>query len=514
MLALRLRNDALMPRLLRLDAVPTLVVLAITAVLLMVFTGPLCSDVSGQFWYARSLRHGTRLYTDIVEINPPLWFWMAIPLDNLAETLGIRAWPLVIATVGGLVVLAVGATGRLLNDMAQLQRVGLLVYIGLILLIMPALHLEQREHLVLIASVPYLVLATRRVRGQQVDRSLAIAIGIAAGLMFALKHYFLGVPVLLEIWLMLTLGRTWRPFRPETLALACTGLIYGIAFVVLAPSYFTNIVPMLSLAYVPLGPKFYQLFGPVEWIWGMMLVGFASQWRLIGSQRTPLTVAFLIGATGFALAWAIQHKGWVYQGVPTSGCLALALASLLIEAGPRIGRRFGLIVPALLALPLSFCVLSTEATITPANDIAPALADLKSGDRFALVSTIGATSWPATIDRRLRLSSRYGQYWMLDALDAAPQNQQVQAFGRTVVSQTAFDYRCNPPKVVVFVRFDHIRPFDHRIVINPSGYFLRNPEFAAVMSHYRLWRSGRIYDAYVPSSPLPPVDRRLCGRGI
>ena len=43
--------------------------------------GTVDSDVSWQLWIARQLNGGARLYRDIVEVNPPLWFWMALPVD-------------------------------------------------------------------------------------------------------------------------------------------------------------------------------------------------------------------------------------------------------------------------------------------------------------------------------------------------------------------------------------------------------------------------------------------------
>ncbi|MBC7578731.1 MAG: hypothetical protein H7312_15420, partial [Tardiphaga sp.] len=59
------------PQILRQRWSPTMLVGLITLGLLLWFTGPLCPDVSGQFWLAHAMRRGARLYLDIVEINPP-----------------------------------------------------------------------------------------------------------------------------------------------------------------------------------------------------------------------------------------------------------------------------------------------------------------------------------------------------------------------------------------------------------------------------------------------------------
>ena len=43
------------------------------------------SDVAWQLWIARRMHAGANLYRDIIETNPPLWFWMALPVDRLRD---------------------------------------------------------------------------------------------------------------------------------------------------------------------------------------------------------------------------------------------------------------------------------------------------------------------------------------------------------------------------------------------------------------------------------------------
>ncbi len=77
------------------------------------------------------------------------------------------------------------------------------------------LHAGQREQLVLIATLPYAALIAARRAGRQVAPALALVIGAAAALGFALKHYFLIVPLLLELWLVLASGEAGRRFGPN-----------------------------------------------------------------------------------------------------------------------------------------------------------------------------------------------------------------------------------------------------------------------------------------------------------
>ncbi|MFN2474356.1 MAG: hypothetical protein ABR588_10640 [Sphingomicrobium sp.] len=486
-------------------------ILAITLFLLAWFTGPLCPDVSGQFWNAHAMRRGARLYVDIVEINPPLWFWMAMPVDRLAELLGVRTQPVTIMVIAATVLGAVYAVGRLLPDASSRARAAFLAYVAAILLIMPARQLEQREHLVLIGAVPYLVLAAARRQQRDVRPMLALLIGVGAGLGFALKPYFLAVPASVELWLIVALRRAWRPGRPEIAALCMTGAAYAAAVLIFTPQYLSSAIPLLLTAYNGFGATFMQTIGLLPLIWLCILLGIIEQWRASRWPPAPLTTALLIGAGGFALAWALQHKGWLYQGLPASGCGALALAAILFETGPSASRLVRLFAPALLVWPLSFAIVDTETTITPNNDIAPALAELQAGDAFGLVSTAGATTWPSTVDRDLRLSSRYGQYWMLRALDQRPNDPAIRALAQRAVEETALDYRCLPPKVIIFVRLDR-SPSNTEITTDPYRFFAHDPSFAAVLGRYRLWRIGPAYDAYRQALPLDPIDASLCRR--
>src|SRR4051812_30730006 len=89
-------------------------------------TGTVDSDVAWQLWIAHRMHAGAQLYRDIVEVNPPLWFWMALPIDRLATLIHVRAESVLIAAFGGLAGLSLAATNRLICDIAAPRRAWLL----------------------------------------------------------------------------------------------------------------------------------------------------------------------------------------------------------------------------------------------------------------------------------------------------------------------------------------------------------------------------------------------------
>src|SRR3982751_1228442 len=89
-----------------------LLTLAVTALRL---TGGVDSDVASQLQIAQRIHEGARLYRDIVEVNPPLWFWMALPIERLAAFLHLPATSVLIAAFGLIAALALAATDRLVS---------------------------------------------------------------------------------------------------------------------------------------------------------------------------------------------------------------------------------------------------------------------------------------------------------------------------------------------------------------------------------------------------------------
>src|SRR3954451_18027018 len=106
------------PRAERIGAVmasrPLWIALAVTALVTALrLTGTVDSDVAWQLWIAQRMHAGAHLYRDIIEINPPLWFWIALPIDRLATLFHLRAEAVLILVMGALAALSLAATDRL-----------------------------------------------------------------------------------------------------------------------------------------------------------------------------------------------------------------------------------------------------------------------------------------------------------------------------------------------------------------------------------------------------------------
>ena len=484
----------------RQSALPLWIALAVTAIVTALRSFDTVDvDVAWQLWIAGRLNAGAHLYRDIMEVNPPLWFWMAQPIDALARGLGMSPEAVLVIAMGGLVGLSLTAANGLITDLEPRRRALLLSYAALALMVMPWVHVGQREQIVLIVTLPYAALVAARAERKRVSTELALLVGAAAGLGFALKHYFLIVPVLLELWLVVRLHRDWRALRPETIAVAAIGMLYAFAILVFAPGYLTNMLPLIRLAYGIVGaPSLGQVFGLFALL-GLGIFAFvAAHWRLLA--KAPFASALLVAAAGFAAAYFIQSKGWLYHAIPLVGCASLALAALLAEVAEPFGA-LRLLAPALLALPLLFAAQEQLHPAQPTPELSASISGLQAGDSVAFLAVDNAIPWSVTLQHRFRYPSRYMAFWMFNAIVrneqlGAPDGRLAQ-LGRTIVSETVEDFRCAPPKAIIVAR-----PGPAERGFDILGFFLREPAFDELLSHYKA-RPWAGYQRYDQISPLP-----------
>ena len=469
------------------------------------------ADVAWELWIGRQLNHGAHLYRDIIEVNPPLWFWMAMPVDRLAEFVRVRAYRILILVTGGAVALAVAATSRLIGSVGAGRRAFFLCYASLVLVAMPWTDFSQREHITLIGTLPYAALVARRRDGDAVPAALAAAVGVGAALGFALKHYFLIVPVLLEAWLIVGLGRKWRPIRMETIVILLVGILYGLAMLIWAQDYFTAVVPLLRLAYGATGAKrMVDLFQPAVLAALLSIVLLLSRPRLLRAEATGLAAALTVAAVGFTADYFIQAKGWSYHALPMLGCAAVALAAVLCT-GTNLPRLTLLTAPALLLLPFTIAAAKTLRQPESASDVAHAVEGMRTGDAVGFIAADPSFGWHVILQKGLRFPLRYSGFWMLQAVvrnevRARPDAKLTQ-LGRLVVRQAVADFECTPPRRIIIAR---PRPGETKDgAFDILTFFSRDPEFRALLSHYRpIDRTG--VEVFERASPI--AQARQCPR--
>jgi len=151
-------------------------------------------DMAFLLYAAGRVLDGSKLYRDVVEINPPLIVWLNVPIvlfaraTHLSEFLVYRVASA--AAVGALFLLCYRITRwYVFPEQPAYGRYWLLL-LCFALFPLAGEDLGQREHLVLALLAPYFLTVVGRLRGREPTGGEGFVIGILGGLAMALKPHF------------------------------------------------------------------------------------------------------------------------------------------------------------------------------------------------------------------------------------------------------------------------------------------------------------------------------------
>ena len=321
--------------------------------------------VTGAVWHVRSYANtdiawlltvgehildGAVPYRDIIETNPPGSVLLYLPAVLIGRATGIEPQTIVMLLTALACAASLALCCLIVREGRQVpgQACGpLLASVAAILVLLPTGSFGQREHIVLLATLPLLcVVAVRQQACQHVSLPLSLLSVAGAGIAVAIKPYdALGL-----IGPALLLGRRtgWR-----SLAGAWELWLSGVVAASLMaaqlaefPSFTHDVLPLLTRVYLPMRQPLSLLvslsggsFG-IATLLGAMLVRY--RWPPTNRERLPDTAA--LAAVGFLAAYLVQGKGWPYQAYPAIATALIAIAAVLAgsamrPSGPRESKR-------------------------------------------------------------------------------------------------------------------------------------------------------------------------------
>jgi putative flippase GtrA len=495
---------------------PELTVAIALAIAWLLMVGmPLTHDVFWQMWIARQLLGGATLYVDVMEVNPPLWFWLAMPVVKAAQFLRIDPGMAMVTAIVAYAGISLLAIARIVSDYAQPRRALLLFGSAIALLLIPLSDFAQREHLALIAAVPYALLIARRAERTEVSATTATLTGVVAAVGLALKHYFSAVPVFLELWLLYTLGRRWNPLRPEALVLVLCAIVYIAAIFTLTPAYLSNMVPMLRIAYSGYEAPFMRLFQrPEMLVWSLASVTLV----LLRKHGNKATVTFGLAAAGFMLAYLAQQKGWRYHTIPATGFVFLSLITLLDLRNDAVPTSVIWLVAATVvsvaSLPLQLAFAYGTYRNADRSRIETLLRDAPPGSPVLMLTPNPSRIWPMVEEQGHVWPSRYFGFWVVSAIakeerlrGAGHPTPALTRVAAIVQADTVNDILCHPPSLILVDDMSRSQggPFDL------VAFFSENETFRKIFSNYERGAVAGPFTAYVKRdewNPKAPVGCR------
>jgi hypothetical protein len=323
-------------------------------------------DVSGR-WLA-----GERLYIDVIDENPPLTFIVHALPALTAKLLpgGATFWFTVWAVAG--IVGSFLACRRLVQVVPSADHAlteGLLPPVLLFLFtVLPNEHFGQREHLMFVASAPYLLASMARVEGVATTRVAAIAIGLAAGIGFALKPYFLAIPASVELYLLIRRG--WRATLGDPLPwtiVAVAGAHVVLMYTVFS-AYGRFVLPLAIETYAPIGDEGWRQVLTSDVMAPTLLALLVFGGFAVFLTRTLAARVLLVFGIGAALSAIAQAKGWPYHVLPLLSVVILLAVFTLTQTIDRylpISRSGHRLPVAVISATLMVLLYFQAALYTP-----------------------------------------------------------------------------------------------------------------------------------------------------
>jgi len=317
----------------RNSSITVLVICAAVFVFTVLFSGiPLNHDSALLLQCGRLVSEGSIPFVNHVETNVHMAQYIHVPAVLLSNLTGLGV-PLVF-TIG--VVLFV-----LLSCFAVLVLVRKLElfhsWAGAVVVASSVLALSlraystgdfgQREHLFLLAWLPFVLVRYSRMQSVGVNRALAVITGTVAGVMMLCKPTFLLQAVLVEVWMGLRIKGKGTYKTPEMFAVYFIFLALAVHLLLLPGSlqspFFTRWIPFIAAGYHSYNASMPAIIGQFRQYWLVFLAAsvvsiFVS---LRSSQAIRSLIELLIAAAAVATGlFLVQHKGWPYwQAVKTSG---------------------------------------------------------------------------------------------------------------------------------------------------------------------------------------------------
>ncbi|MBS1816233.1 MAG: hypothetical protein JSS87_15290 [Acidobacteria bacterium] len=383
-------------------------------------------------WVGERMLAGAKLYgPEIMEPNPPLIMWLSAAVTAVAHgfylesTFVFKALQLLL--IGGMFVLV----ERLLavvtpHFFGKLLRPALLLFFIVAYLVIPARDFGQREHLLSILCLPYLLAASRPQDGSW-PKLLRIGIGLLAGIGFCLKPQQVLVFFAAELLLVISRRSLRSLVRPEAVCIVAVGLGYLACVWHFAPAYFTTTLPIIRNCYWAVGHlSILELLLESPQLQVLAILSVAALYLRRKHQCSSLACVLTTAGLAADGAYLQQGTGWYYQQIPG---IVFLLAALFVHAAEIAQARafaptrwmrnavaFLSILAAFLTLHFSGYPITPDRSFPIDQPDESLFRPLARGTPIAILSTNVEETIMPRAKYHLFWAQRMNNLWMLPAI--------------------------------------------------------------------------------------------------
>ncbi|MDR1828437.1 MAG: hypothetical protein LBR29_08920 [Methylobacteriaceae bacterium] len=384
-------------------------------------------DTSWLLTVAEQLLSGKTYGLDIMESNPPASALLYIPAVLFAKLTDITSETATVIYVLDLAALSWLFLSHLFRRRAVLSPKAFpAFFFGLAFFtdVFPFGHFAQKEHVVLLLTLPYLGLAAVNTEDGRPAFPQKLAAGLGLGLALCVKPHFVLVPAFITVATCLRRRRFSGFFNVEHAVAALIVLAYAALLLTLFSYYTSTVLPLTVEGYALLRKPFAELLlGPggafYDGVYVPVLLAVVVALRLHYGAN-PVQTVFLLAGCGFYAAFLAQGRGYSYQLYPATACLFLAVCSGFSPAKPMwIVTRLAA-VGAFLYLGLLFSLIpilgvGLDLLVTYPGEIAT-LSALKPQPDMLCLCTSPDTGFPDVRGAGGHWVGRYSHSWAAQAM--------------------------------------------------------------------------------------------------
>ncbi|MFD0982142.1 hypothetical protein [Tropicimonas aquimaris] len=458
----------------------------------------LSHDVAVYVLAARDWLDGAVLYRDVIDINPPLNFYLTVPAILLSDLLNLSPDNGAYVAFALLVFASLHWCFRILHDEQGMtpSEAGLMTLaVGFSILVSARFEQIQRDGLLLVFMMPWLVSQLGpRPNAPGMFRTVFFGLGVC------LKPYFIVFPLSITAYQVLR-QRSHRPIlSPSNLTLLAVGLSYGAFVALVHPLYFSDIVPRAREVYgnISASPGFIRMRLQLA---GFPVLGMVLVLALRARSLPAGTGVFVTALLASVVSYLWQGNGFGYHLYPFF-CFAFLTAFWVLFRGE--GLRFQKVACIFAVGAILFGFTRMGFYHDKGVEEVVAMTEGLPAQSIWVLSTDSAAGPGAALAMRRSWAVRYPHNWVAPGVvDGRAKTDCVQEpdacarydeLHRLNASQYASDLLNKRPEIAVI---DNRRYFFETQDFDWYAYMSVAPEFGEAMDRYELHASSENFDVYL-----------------
>lgn len=300
---------------------------------------------------AKKIVTGSIMYVDMIDVNPPLIFiysTFAVLLSKLTVLSLINSY---IFFVLSLIFVSTLLCFKILKNTNKFTPLKLKYYLYLLVLILSisiSYNFGEREHLLIIFILPYIMMMSYKDE-THISTFLKISIAIFASLGFNLKPHFFLIFLVIESLYIVYKKDFFLIFKIESIIIISSALLYITVIYLFFSEYINFLIPFAIVTYSDAFNKSLKfLLLNYEFMLFILTISF---FLLITKIRFSFSNnVILLSIVSSVVIYLIQQKGWSYHRVPFFTLCLLFLTHLSLSKQNKNSILFLLLIPFILII--------------------------------------------------------------------------------------------------------------------------------------------------------------------